>query len=78
LSINYIKTKFMVNGKKCNKNYKIKIGENEIEQVKEIKYLGVIFNDKLSWRPRIKHVCSKISSDSWALLKLRNYVDLNT
>jgi len=26
----------------------------------------------------IKHVCTKISSSSWALLKLRNYVDLYT
>jgi len=36
LSINYIKTKFMIIGKKYKKD-KIKISEHEIEQVKEIK-----------------------------------------
>jgi len=58
--------------KTYNKNYKIKIDNHEIEQVKEIKYLGVIFEDKLSWKPHIKHVCTKLSSGSWTLLKLRN------
>ena len=27
---------------------------------------------------RIQHLCSKLSSGSWALLKLRNYVDTTT
>ena len=42
------------------------------------KYLGVIFNDKLSWKSHIQHVCSKLSNGSWALLKLRNNVDTKT
>ena len=40
--------------------------------------MGVIFNDKLSWKSHIQHVCSKLSNGSWALLKLRNYVDNTT
>jgi len=52
-------------------------GDHIIEQVKQIKYLGMIFNDKLSWKPHIQHVCSKVSNGSWALLKLRNYVGVN-
>jgi len=43
-----------------------------------MKNLGVIFDDKLSRRPYIEHVSTKLSSGSWTLLKLRNYVDLNT
>ena len=37
--------------------------------------MDVIFNDKLSWKSHIHHVCSKLSSGPWVLLKLRNYVD---
>ena len=44
----------------------------------EIKHLGVIFNDKISWKSHIQHVCSELSNGSWALLKLRNYVDTTT
>ena len=40
--------------------------------------MSVIINDKLSWKSHIQHVCSKLSSSSWALLKLRNYVDTTT
>ena len=59
-------------------HFDIRIGKTNIEQVNEIKYLGVIFNDKLSWKSHIQHVCSKLSNGSWKLLKLRNYVDTTT
>ena len=48
------------------RHFDIRIGKTNIEQVNEIKYLGIIFNDKLSWKSHI-HV---YSSGSWALLKL--------
>ena len=38
------------------RHFDIRIGKTNIEQVNEIKYLGVIFNDKLSWKPHIQHV----------------------
>ena len=56
----------------------IAIGEHKLEQVDQIKYLGVIFDEKLSWKAHVKHLCSKLSSGSWTLLKLRNYVDIQT
>ena len=76
LSLNIDKTKFMVLTKqRLVRNFGIRIRKTSIEQVNEIKYLGVIFNDNLSWKSHIQHVCSKLSSGSWALLKLRNYID---
>ena len=39
-------------------HFDIRIGKTNIEQVNEIKYLGVIFNDKLSWKSHIQHVYS--------------------
>ena len=59
-------------------HFDIRIGKTNIEQVNEIKHLGVIFNDKLSWKSYIQDVWSKLSNGSWALLKLRNYVDTKT
>ena len=58
--------------------HQIAIGEHKLEQVEQIKYLGVIFDKKLSWKTPFKHLCSKLSSGSWALQKLRNYVDIQT
>jgi len=79
LLLNYIKTKFMIiSNKKHTDRCEIKLGEHIIEQVKQIKYLRVILDDRLSWKPHIQHVCSKVSTNSWALLKLRNYVGINT
>ena len=59
-------------------NFKITIGKHKIEQVSQIKYLGITFDDKLTWKAHIPQICSKLSSGSWALLKLRQYVDLLT
>ena len=58
--------------------YQIAIGEHKLEQIDRIKYQGVIFDEKLSWKPHVKHLCLKFFSGSWALLKLRNYVDIQT
>ena len=59
-------------------HFDIRIGKTNIEQVNEIKYLGVIFNDKLYWKFHIQHVSSKLSSGSWPRLELRNYIDITT
>jgi len=76
LSINYTKTKFMLfSTKKTKKCPNINIGNHELEQVNQLKYLGIVF-DKLSWKPHIQHMCLKLSSGFWALLKLRDYFNL--
>ena len=79
LSLNTNKTKFMALIKQRSaRHFDIRLGKTNIEQVNEIKYLGVIFNDKLSWKSHIQHVYSKLSTGSWGLLKLRNYVGTAT
>ena len=78
-SLNTNKKKFIVLTKQRSaRHFNTRIGKTNVEQVNEIKYLGVICNDKLFWKSYIQHVCSKLSSGSWALLKLRNYVDTTT
>ena len=78
LSINYAKTKFMLlTAKKSPINMNIHIGKHEIEQVSLLKYLGVIIDNKLKWKPHIQYLCSKLSSCSLALLKLGAYVNIS-
>ena len=82
LSLNYNKSKYMLITKKTIPedliNFKITIGKHKTEQVSQIKYLGIKFDDKLTWKPHIQQICSKLSSGSWAILKSRQYVDLLT
>ena len=78
LSINYAKMKSMlVTAKKNPINMNIHLGKHEIEQVSQLKYLVVIIDTKVSWKPYIQYLCSKLSSGSWALLKLRAYVNIS-
>ena len=61
---------------KTNK-YNVTIGKYSLEQVDQIKYFGIILDNKLSWKPHIQLICTKLSSGSWALTRLRNYVDIS-
>ena len=77
LSLNFTKTKFMLFRPNIAKNpykFTIEIGKHVLEQVDQIKYLGVNFDEKLTWKTHIQYICNRLSSGSWALLKLRNYV----
>jgi len=41
-----------------------------------MKYLENTFDNKLSWKPHIQHIRSKLASGFWALLNIRNYADI--
>ena len=80
LSLNYDKTEFLAVNKSKSKggSLNIRIGKNEIAQVKHVKYLGVIIDEDLSWKPHIHNQCSKIAHGNWAITNLRKYVNLST
>ena len=56
----------------------IKINGKRLDICDEYKYLGVIFDSHLTWKPHIDRVCNKVSKACGALSKLRHCVDLNT
>lgn len=61
LSLNLDKTKFMVFGNsKKTTNVLVQIEIVELEEVKEIKFLGVILDKRVSWKSHIKYVRSKL------------------
>ena len=80
LTLNIGKSKFMFfsNKKKDIDKLKIKIHGKQLESCDSYKYLGVIFDSNLSWKPHIDYICGKISKACGALSKLRHCVDFDT
>lgn len=78
LSINISKTNFMImssTGKRYNPNdCKIFIDGQEIECVSQTKFLGVIIDNKLSWKFHMDHISSKISKGIGILIRARQLV----
>ena len=76
LSLNINKTKFIIFGnKKVHSPVKLTIDSTEIEQTTHIKFLGVIIDNKLTWKPHIDNVKTKISKIIAILYKMKNILN---
>ena len=77
LSLNIGKTHFMVftNKKKRLNDLNILIDGTRIEEVKKTKFLGVIIDNKLSWKDHVAHVVGKVSRGLGMIIKARNYLN---
>jgi len=66
LSINYNKTAYMIltATRSQNCNFKISMNGVRTQQTDSIKYLGVIIDNKLSWKLQISSLCAKLSQAS--------------
>ena len=81
LSLNIKKTHFIIfksRGKKSNQHVSIIINNQEIEQVKCTKFLGLYIDDEFTWKYHIDQVASKISKMTGILAKARHYLSLKT
>ena len=79
LSLNLSKTKYILFcNKKIDKPVKLKIQNVEIEQVNEHKFLGIIIDNKLCWKPHIVNIKSKLSKTVAILYKLKQIVNKNS
>lgn len=63
LKLNTSKTKFILISNKTQENItaKIKIEDIELEQVSEIKYLGVIIDNRLNFRSNVDFIIKKVA-----------------
>lgn len=61
LVMNVTKTNFMLFRSKRMPDLDIRLNSNcsEIERVTSTKYLGVVLDEKLSWKPHIQHIVKK-------------------
>ena len=82
LSLNIKKTKFMLfnigNNKIPSNNITIKILNEKIEQVEYTKFLGVILDEKLTWRNHIQYIKGKIANNMGIITKARKIVNEET
>ena len=55
ICLNYNKTVFLIlSNRNLTYNFNILIDNNIIKEEQQVKYLGVIFDSKLSWKPHIE------------------------
>ena len=80
ITLNLEKTYFIqfINKSICNSDKQIKIDNNHITTVNEIKFLGLIIDNKLSWKGHINHIILKLSSACYCIRAVKPYVAQNT
>jgi hypothetical protein len=82
LSINIKKTNYMIvksSNKKITENINIKITNKDgticcLERKDHIKYLGVLIDEKLSWKYHIAYICSRLAQ-YWYFLQIKTLYD---
>ncbi len=76
LTLNLSKTKYILFSRKKKEKHKLKkfrlnINNYCIKQVSEMKYLGVILDNKVNWHEHIDYVCSKLAKAAGIFYKIR-------
>lgn len=79
LVINLDKTKIMqFHQRRANPTVNLTHKNNKIESVNTVKFLGIMVDDKLTWKPHIEHLCNKLSKSAYALYQLSKKVNIST
>ena len=78
LSINFTKTKYVMfrtlRSKPPPSNLSLSIHGKKIERVSEINFLGITYNENLSWKKHMLKILGKIRSSYGAIRKIRSYL----
>ena len=82
LQINASKTKYMIfqssKTRLSHSDMTINLGSNAISRVTSISFLGVIIDEKLSWKNHVNYIHGKISSSIGMMYKLRTVLPKKT
>ena len=81
ISLNVNKTEYIIFRKPrkiVDSEIKIKLNGKRLYPSTYIKYLGVLLDEHLSWKPHINELYKKLNRSNSMLSKIRHYVDLNT
>ena len=68
----------IISKKRKKQSIRVTIDGSELEQCSSYKYLGVIFDKNLNWKPHINHLCIKLARACGCLVKIRNCVSTET
>ena len=84
LSVNTVKTEFILIGTSQRLNlldqnpestpYAIVIDQKEVRQVKHVKYLGMIVDDKITWSQHVDYISSKITHNIGISKRIRHFI----
>ena len=77
LSINVDKTKFMIfktRSKQLPHNFELHFDNHLVNQTGQLRFLGVILDEKLSWKPHISYITNKISKSIGIIRKSSFYL----
>jgi len=77
LCINYSKSNFMLMNNHKNINFSVSINHHPIPKQSILKYLGVILDDKLNWKPQIEKLVTQLSKSCGILFKLTHYTNIS-
>ena len=81
LALNIYKTNYVIFHSRTNKVdsfVRIKLSSKPISRVNCIKYLGVLIDSTLSWKPHIVELSKKLAKTSGIFYKIRHYVPSET
>ncbi len=82
LTLNVAETKFCVFGTRQRLNnladFELTINNQVIEQVSQVKYLGMILDESLNFNAHIDYTVKKASSRLGAVRRARKFLDVNT
>ena len=82
ISLNISKTNYMLIDNYINastkKHFEIKLQQNVLNRVRNVKYLGMLIDDGLNWDPHIKQLSLQLSKSSAIIYRLLNFVETET
>ena len=81
LALNIDKTNYVIFPSPTNKAdsfVRIKLGSKPVSRVNCIKYLGVLIDSTLSWKPHIVELSKKLARTSGIFYKIRHYIPFDT
>jgi len=59
-------------------NFSVQINHHLLSRTECVRYLGVIIDDKLNWKPHITLVKKQVSKASGIICKLRDYISFRS
>jgi len=77
LSLNINKTAYILFTKRPNQkpvNFKIKIGQSEIQRKESTKFLGITIDSNLSWKQHISYIKGKLKSANYIINNVKKFI----